>query len=110
MADAPISEAEVQSAREEWQEGHARLFDQARDAAMRERLLAQVDAVTEELRRRVGGTFTLAELSREYAGAERWSREVVAARAPAPGWPGTLSLVEAAAFHLYARGAVDYEP
>jgi hypothetical protein len=34
----------------------------------------------------------------------------VAAQAPAPGWAGTLAMVEAAAFHLYARGAADYEP
>jgi hypothetical protein len=27
-----------------------------------------------------------------------------------PDWTRTLALVEAAAFHLYARGAVDYAP
>jgi hypothetical protein len=35
---------------------------------------------------------------------------VVAEQSPAPGWPRTLSLVEAAAFHLYSRGAQDYLP
>ena len=110
MSRALMSEAEVESARREWQEGHSRLFEQAPDRDARERLLAQVEAVMDELRRRVGGTFTLAELGGVYAGAERWSRETVAERSPAPGWPRTLSLVEAAAFHLYARGAVDYEP
>ena len=34
----------------------------------------------------------------------------MAEHSPAPGWPRTLSLVEAAAFHEYARGAQDYEP
>jgi hypothetical protein len=34
----------------------------------------------------------------------------VATHAAAPGWPRTLSLVEAAAFHEYSRGAQDYEP
>ena len=97
-----VTEAEVESARREWAEGHRRLLD--------ERLLAQVDVVAAELRRRVGGTFTLRELAEAYAGAERWSRAVVAEHAPAPGWPRTLSLVEAAAFHQYARGAQDYEP
>jgi len=100
-----VTEAEVESARREWAEGHRRLLDE-RD----ERLLAQVDVVAAELRRRVGGTFTLRELAEAYAGAERWSRAVVAEHAPAPGWPRTLSLVEAAAFHQYARGAQDYEP
>lgn len=101
--------AEVESARREWREGYARVLD-VRDRETRERLLAQVDAVTEELRRRIGGTFTLAELSGVYVSAEQWTRVAVAERAPAPGWPRTLSDVEAAAFHLYARGAVDYEP
>jgi hypothetical protein len=105
-----VSEAEIESARREWEEGRRRLLEHADDLREQERLLAQVDAVTEELRRRVGGTFTLSELTRAYAGAEAWSREIVSQRAPAPGWPRTLSLVEAAAFHVYARGALDYEP
>ena len=110
VSEAPATAAEVESARREWEDGHRRLEEQARDRAAGERLLAQVEAVTVELRRRVGGTFTLAELTRAYAGAEGWSRAAVAERAPLPGWPRTLSLVEAAAFHLYARGASDYEP
>jgi hypothetical protein len=105
-----VTEAEVESARREWAEGHRRLLEQASDARERERLLAQVDVVGAELRRRVGGVFTLRELAEAYAGAEQWSRAVVAEQAPAPGWPRTLSLVEAAAFHLYARGAQDYLP
>ena len=105
-----MSAAEVESARREWEEGSRRLAEEARDAATADRLLAQVYAVTDELRRRVGGTYTLAELARTYAGAESWSRDVVAERAPRSGWPRTLSIVEAAAFHQYARGAVDYEP
>ena len=104
-----MSAAEIEIARREWQEGHERILAM-RDRDARDRLLAQVDAVLEELRRRIGGTFTLAELSHEYAGAERWTRVAVAERAPAPGWPRTLSDVEAAAFHVYARGAVDYAP
>lgn len=110
MSEARLPEAAVASARREWAEGHRRLLDEARERSARERLFAQVDAVTDELRRRVGGTFTLAELAREYGRVEGWGRHVVAERAPAPGWARTLSVVEAAAFYLYARGAVDYEP
>jgi hypothetical protein len=105
-----VTEAEVESARREWEDGHRRLREHARESDQPERLLAQVDVVVAELRRRVGGTFTLRELAAAYAGAERWSRAAVAEEAPAPGWPRTLSLVEAAAFHEYARGAQDYEP
>jgi hypothetical protein len=105
-----VSEAEVESARRDWEDGHRRLHAQAQRAEQPERLLAQVDAVLAELRRRVGGTFTLGELAAAYARAEQWSRTAVAEEAPAPGWPRTLFLVEAAAFHEYARGAQDYEP
>jgi hypothetical protein len=105
-----ITEAEVESAQREWEEGHRRLQDEARRLPEPERLLAQVDAVTAELRRRVGGTFTIRELAAAYGEAERWSRDAVAERAAAPGWPRTLSLVEAAAFHQYSRGAQDYQP
>ncbi|MBA3429614.1 MAG: hypothetical protein H0U07_13745 [Actinobacteria bacterium] len=105
-----MPDAEVESARREWRDGHARLLEDATGRAAQERLLAQVEAVTEELRRRVGATFTTVELTRAYADADRWSREAVAERAASPDWPRTLSLVEAAAFHLYSRGAVDYEP
>jgi hypothetical protein len=105
-----VTEAQVEIARREWEDGHRRLHEEARQQPQPERLLAQVEAVGAELRRRVGGTFTLAELAAAYASAERWTREVVAEEAPAPGWPRTLSLVEAAAFHEYARGAQDYQP
>ena len=105
-----VTEAEVESARREWAEGHRRLTEQARDTMTGERLLAQVDVVAAELRRRVGGVFTLRELAAAYARSDEWSRAVVSEQAPAPGWPRTLSLVEAAAFHLYARGAQDYLP
>jgi hypothetical protein len=100
----------VEHARSEWEQGHRRLEARAADPVVYRRLLAQLDVLTDELRRRVGQTFTLEELASAYAGAERWSREAVAERAAAPGWHATLSIVEDAAFHLYQRGAVDYIP
>jgi hypothetical protein len=72
--------------------------------------MEQVDVLTEELRRRIGQTFTLAELVAAYERAESWSREAIEERAPYPGWARTLSMVEDAAFHTYSRGARDYEP
>ena len=105
-----VTEAELESARREWEDGHRRLVEQARDAATGDRLVAQVDVGAAALRRRVGGVFTLRELAEAYARSDEWTRAVVSEQAPAPGWPRTLSLVEAAAFHLYARGAQDYQP
>jgi len=101
---------ELDSARREWEHGYLRVQEESRDPATRARLDRQVEVVIEELRRRVGATFTLAQLADAYDDAERWSREAIAEHAATPGWPGTVSLAQAAAFRLYARGAIDYTP
>jgi hypothetical protein len=94
--------------RQEWEEGDRRLEAERGDRARYERLLQQVEIVSDELRRRIGQTFTLAELAGAYRDAERWAREAVEERAPSAGWPRDLALVLAAAFHAYQRGATDY--
>ena len=101
---------DVITARHDWEQGYRRLLAEARDPVSAERLHAQVNAVTAELRRRVGATYTLRQLTEAYADSDRWAREAVAEHAPTAGWARTLSLVGDAAFHLYARGAVDYTP
>lgn len=107
---AEMSSVAVEHARQQWEEGHRRLESRSRERVTYERLHAQVDSVTDELRRRVGQTFTLEQLAGEYARAERWSREAAARGAPETARPEDLTTVEDAAFHLYARGAVDYLP
>jgi hypothetical protein len=102
--------AEVDSARRDWEDAYRRLQEEVRDPAKADALRLQLNAVSEELRKRVGGAYTLQELASEYRQAERWTREAVAERAATSGWPATLSIVEGAAFLLYSRGAVDYQP
>jgi hypothetical protein len=102
--------ADVENARREWWEAFRRYERELRDPMQAERLRAQFAVLRDELRKRVGSTFTLAELASEYRDAERWARAAISEHAPAPGWPRTLTVVEGAAFHSYARGAVDYEP
>jgi hypothetical protein len=102
--------ADVESARHDWADAHRRLAEAATDPTRAEGLRLQLVAVTDELRRRVGGTFTLAELAAEYQRADGWVRETVADKAFSPEWPRSLAVVEGAAFHLYSRGAVDYSP
>jgi hypothetical protein len=102
--------ADVESARHDWADAHRRLAEAAQDPARAENLRLQLAAVLDELRRRVGGTFTMAELAAEYQWADGWVREAVAEKAFTLGWPRTLVVVEGAAFHLYSRGAVDYSP
>lgn len=100
----------LETARQEWEEGARRLEAERADRARYPRLLAQLEVVTEELRRRVGQTYSLADLGSAYTGADAWAREVVSERAASPGWARDLTTVVAAAFQTYQRGAVDYEP
>ena len=86
----------VDSARRDWEEGNRRFELASRDPAAADRLSRQFDLISAELRRRVGGTFTVAMLATAYE--------------PTPGWARSVSMVGDAAFHVYARGAVDYTP
>ena len=94
--------------RREWEDGYGRFEHLSRDRVAGDRLRAQLDVVTDELRKRVGQTFTLEHLAQTYERADEWAREAVSERAATPGWPRTLAIVQDAAFHLYQRGAVDY--
>jgi hypothetical protein len=96
--------------RREWEDGHRRFEAASRDPLLADRLRAQLEIVMDELRRRVGQTFTLEQLAAAYDEADDWAREAISERAPSPGWPRTLAMVEATAFHMYQRGAVDYGP
>jgi hypothetical protein len=102
--------ADVESARRDWEGAHRRLAEVERDPRAAAGVPLQLRVLTEELRRRVGSTFTLAELAAEYGRADDWARDVLAERAPFAGWLSSFSVVEGAAFHLYTRGASDYEP
>ena len=101
-----MSMVAVENARLQWEDGYRRLNENASDRPTYEHLLAQVDVLIGELNRRVGQTFTLADLAVAYDDADRWLLEVL----PPGAGAVQLGLVEDAAFHLYARGAVDYAP
>ena len=108
LESATVSTQALNLIRQEWDDGYRRLESERDDVARYHRLVGQVELVVDELRKRVGQTYTLAELADAYRDADRWARGVVEERAPAPGWPRDLALVLAAAFHAYQRGAVDY--
>ncbi len=96
--------------RSEWEDGYRRFADASRDVGAADRLSLQLEAVTDELRKRIGQTFTLDELAAAYERSDVWARDAVSEHAATPGWPRTLAIVQDAAFHLYQRGAVDYAP
>ncbi len=100
----------LDSARRDWEDGYRRLDLASRDNAQAERLRHQLDVVSAELRRRVGGTFTLAMLADAYEGSDAWTRQAIEESVTTPGWARSVAMVGDAAFHEYSRGAVDYTP
>jgi hypothetical protein len=102
----------VAAARHQWDEGKRRLAEAGEDTARSRHLGLLVDAVTDALRRRIGQTFTLAELADAYSGAEDWVRDVILSSTPPRARAGIrdTALVQDAAFARYARGAIDYRP
>ena len=100
----------VHVARHEWEDGTRRL-EAARDDIRRyHQLLEFLDLIVDELRKRVGQTYTLEQLAGAYGEAESWAREILDERSSLPSWPRELTTVLAAAFDAYQLGAVDYAP
>ena len=62
----------VDHVRYQWDEGRRRLEAAGEGTARSRHLLLLVDAVVDELRRRVGQTYTLNELAGAYRGSEEW--------------------------------------
>jgi hypothetical protein len=89
----------------QWEEGHRALqaVSDPRDRRLADRL---IDAVREELRRRIGPTFTAAELAELYGRGTDWCLQVAIDVAPAAE-SDAQSLADAA-FWLYLRGATDF--
>ncbi|HTU86668.1 MAG TPA: hypothetical protein VMF57_13895 [Solirubrobacteraceae bacterium] len=90
-----------------WREGQRRL-DQS-DPAVRPALERVIDAIVDELRRRVGSIFTTDELARYYGdeGIE-WCFEVAVRTAPGTPDAWDLTTVANVAFARYVREASDY--
>jgi hypothetical protein len=102
----------LETARLQWDDGRRRLDGERREPVRYRQLTALVDVVVGELRRRLGGTFTLAELALAYDRSEDWVREAVLQATPPAAKAGLhdAALIQDAAFAAYARGAVDYAP
>jgi hypothetical protein len=100
------------AARHQWDEGKRRLAGEGEDTARSRHLDLLVNSVVEELRRRVGQTFTLGELAGAYTGADDWVRDVIADSLPPRPRAGIhdAAIVQDAAFARYAQGASDYSP
>jgi Ca2+-binding EF-hand superfamily protein len=101
--------ATIELSRQQWQEGYQRFQTLAKSSGG-DRLYRELETISDELRRRIGQTFTLAEAVELYGSAERWGADAMAERAAVRGWSRDLAIVLDAAFYLYTRAAVDYLP
>jgi hypothetical protein len=101
---------DVDLARHHWDDGNRRIEATRSDRPQHTRLNQRVDVVLGDLRRRVGQTFTLAELADAYDGADGWVRDLLDDADPDGGPVTEPGTVADAAFHHYARGALDYRP
>jgi hypothetical protein len=89
----------------QWEEGRRSL--QAIEDPRQRRLADRVvDALREELRRRIGPTFTAEELADLYGEGTDWAQQVAIDVAP-PIESESQALADAA-FWLYLRGATDF--
>lgn len=99
-------DAMVDTARFAWEDGAARMAQPASPGVVRARRRI-VTAVHDELRRRVGVTFTLRELVGAYDAASSWYLDLAVRTAPREpdAWDPAVTLD--GAFADYARTATD---
>lgn len=91
---------------QQWQAGERRLRDAPPER--RRRLDAVTAAIAEELRRRLGGPFTLGELAELYDRGTDWCLSIATRVAPDDPWAWEVDTVADAAFARYQREAADY--
>jgi len=89
----------------QWEEG-MRALRAIEDPKARRQADRVVGAIQDELRRRIGPTFSAAELAELYGRGTDWCLQV--AMDVAPGLTGEARSLADAAFWLYLRGATDY--
>jgi hypothetical protein len=90
----------------QWQDGLRRLNEAPPD---QRRMLERVtQAIEAELRRRLGGAFTSAELADLYDQGTDWATDLAVAVAPDDPYAWDARTVADAAFGRYLRAAADY--
>ena len=92
----------IENALFQWEEGEARV--RAADPAEARELDRAVLVVVDQLRRRLGGAFTLGELAELYGDGTDWVRDEVQSRF----YDVQTTAAVDAGFLRYARSATDY--
>jgi hypothetical protein len=102
------SSAEIENAVFQWEEGYRRLENARSEPAVYRTLGRVVVAVQDELRKRLGSTFSVAELASLYREGTDWPVELAFAATPSDGTPVDPAVAADAAFFLYMREAFDF--
>ena len=92
----------------QWEEGASRLRDLSADPRAARTAARAVEAIRDELRRRIGPTFTSQELAELYARGTDWCLEAARQAAPMSAVDLDPQAIVDGAFYLYLRGASDY--
>jgi hypothetical protein len=93
----------------QWEEGYRRVQAQRSDPRAYRALGRGVMAVEDELRKRLGSRFTVAELASLYrSDGGDWALDVAMRAGPGDGPPFDYAAVADAAFYLYMREASDF--
>ena len=95
-----------ETAREQWDQGVQRL--DAADPEQQATLERVTRAIQNEIRRRVGGAFTLDELVHLYDEGTGWCTGLAVEEAPEEPFAWDARIVADAAFGRHARAARDY--
>jgi hypothetical protein len=90
----------------QWQQGERRL--RAAPAQRRALLERVIEAIVAELRRRLGGRFSVDELVALYESGTAWCLQTAMTLAPDDPWAWESGVVVDAAFAKYLRDAADY--
>jgi len=98
----------LDSALYQWEDGHRRLRELSEEPRRAGPLNRAVEAIRDELRRRIGPTFSSAELADLYGRGTDWCLEAARWAAPEEASELDPQAIIDGAFYLYLRGATDW--
>ncbi len=92
-----------------WEVGADRILRYSDDSQKRTLLEGIVERIMYELEKRLGQTFSTAELVKEWRESDAWCTEIVHEAAPGSPWAWNLDVVQCAAFYRFSTRALDYQ-
>jgi hypothetical protein len=98
----------LDSALYQWEDGHRRLRELSADPRIASRVTRAVEAIRDELRRRIGPTFSASDLADLYGRGTDWCLEAARWAMPEEAVDLDPQAIVDGTFYLYLRGATDW--